>query len=226
LEKQLNFQAQYWAETAPRLQPTGRGGLPRAVSRKAGWATAWQPSPVGQTACAASCNACAPRVRRRGHHVQRACGMARWRARRRLSGGSTVARCCRRSRGGHGEGDGHGGEGRGAPEQRVDAEAAGLLRWSSTCVEGSCNTGVEGEREISLQFREWRSSEGSHWRGGTAATVGQSPARRRGSGSEKPTRRTPGRWGSMCGARAWTGETNDAWGRRIRPAGGGVPADR
>jgi hypothetical protein len=54
-----------------------------------------------------------------------------------------------------------------------------------------------------------------------AATLGQSPTRRRGSSSGKPARWTPGRWGSVCGARAWTGETNGAWGRKIQPAAGG-----
>jgi hypothetical protein len=29
-------------------------------------------------------------------------------------------------------------------------------------------------------------------------------------------------WGSVGGAQAWTGETNGAWGRKIRPAGGSV----
>jgi hypothetical protein len=156
LEKQLNFQAQYWAETAPRLQPTGRGGLPRAVSRKAGWATAWQPSPVGQTACAASCNACAPRVRRRGHHAQRACGMARWRARRRLGGGSMAARRCRRSRGGHWEGAGQGGEGRGAPKRRVDGEAA----------QTASGGGVQRRRGCSGGHRRaWRGPAAPVWKG-------------------------------------------------------------
>ncbi len=50
-------------------------------------------------------------------------GTARWRARRRLGGGSTTARCCRGSRGSHGEGAGQGGRDRGAPERRVDGEA-------------------------------------------------------------------------------------------------------
>jgi hypothetical protein len=57
IRKIIKSLPQYWAESGPRLQPTGRSGLPRAVGRKAGWATAWQPSPAGQTACAARCNA-------------------------------------------------------------------------------------------------------------------------------------------------------------------------
>jgi hypothetical protein len=35
IEKYLKSIAQYWAETGLRLQPTGRGGLLRAVGRKA-----------------------------------------------------------------------------------------------------------------------------------------------------------------------------------------------
>jgi hypothetical protein len=121
IRKMIKSPAQYWAKTSLRLQPTGRGVLPHAVGRKADWAMAWQPSPVGQMACAAHCNACAPRAPRRGHHAQTARGMAWWRARWRLSGGSTVARCCGRSRGGHREGAGQGGEGRGAPERREES---------------------------------------------------------------------------------------------------------
>jgi hypothetical protein len=53
-------------------------------------------------------------------------------------------------------------------------------------------------------------------------TLGRSPAHRRGSGGGKPARRTPGRWGRMCGAQAWTDETNGARGERnFWPAGGG-----
>jgi hypothetical protein len=118
IRKTIKSPTQHWDETEPRLQLTGRGGLPCAVGRKAGWATAWQPSPAGQTACVARC----------GHHTQTARGTARWCARRRLSGGSTVARCCWRSCGGHREGVGQGGEGRGTPERRVDGEAGGEFR--------------------------------------------------------------------------------------------------
>jgi hypothetical protein len=56
-------------------------------------------------------------------HARCTRGTARWRAHQRLGGGLTVARCCRRSRGGHGEGAGQGGEDRGAPERRVNGEA-------------------------------------------------------------------------------------------------------
>jgi hypothetical protein len=33
--------------------------------------------------------------------------------------------------------------------------------------------------------------------------------------AENPARRTAGRWGSVCGARAWTGETNGARGEKF-----------
>jgi hypothetical protein len=54
-------------------------------------------------------------------------------------------------------------------------------------------------------------------------TRGRSPARRRGSGGGKPARRTPGRWGRMCDAWAWTDETNGTRGEKKKfwPAGGG-----
>jgi hypothetical protein len=74
--------------------------------------------------------------------------------------------------------------------------------------------------------RRW-SIEGKSARGGGGSsegvTRGRSPAQRRGSGGGKQVRRTLGRWGSVCGTRAWTGETNGARGRRIRSAGDGVP---
>jgi hypothetical protein len=75
------------------------------VGRKAGWATAWQPSPTGKMVCAAA----ATRARRRD-------GV--------LAGGSAVARCCRRAPVGSQGGAGQGGEGRGAPKRWVDGEAA------------------------------------------------------------------------------------------------------
>jgi hypothetical protein len=64
-----------------------------------------------------------------------------------------VARYCRRSRGGHEEGAGQGGEGRDAPERRVDGEAVqtasdggvrqwgGGLWWVAMAGVGSCSTG-------------------------------------------------------------------------------------
>jgi hypothetical protein len=64
------------------------------------------------------------RAHRRSHHARTVRRTAWWRAHRRLSGGSTAAMCCRRSRGGHREGARQGGDGRGAPERWVDGEAA------------------------------------------------------------------------------------------------------
>jgi hypothetical protein len=52
-----------------------------------------------------------------------------------------------------------------------------------------------------------------------AVTRGRSPAWRRGSGGEKPTRWTPGRWGRACGARAWTDEMNGVRGRKFSAGG-------
>jgi hypothetical protein len=116
------------------------------------------------------------RARRRGHHAHIVRRTARWRSRRRLEGGSTAARCCRRSRGGHGEGDGQGGEGRGAPERRVDGEAAqtvsgdGVHRWHGCsggrrrARRGPVALVWEGELRLA-QFGKWRSSAGAHRRG-------------------------------------------------------------
>jgi hypothetical protein len=104
------------------------------VGRNASWATAWQPSPAGQPACAACC-ARAGMVTTRRPPVGR-------------RGGSTVARCCQRSRGGHGEGVGQGGEDKGAPERRVDGEAVqtvsggGVLRRGGAPVGGDGGCGV------------------------------------------------------------------------------------
>jgi hypothetical protein len=75
IRKTIKSMAQYRAEIGPRLQPSGRDSLPHAVGRKAGWATAWQPSPAGQPAGAVTTRR--PREGRRG-------GV--------LAGGSAVAR--------------------------------------------------------------------------------------------------------------------------------------
>jgi hypothetical protein len=122
---------------------------------------------------------CGPlqRTRRRGHHVQTARGTTRWRARWRLGSGSTVARCCQRSRGGHSEGAGQGGVGRGAPERWVDGEVAqiasggGVQRRRVAPVVIDVRGGIlqhrcgKGERDLSPIW-EWWSLEGAHQRGG------------------------------------------------------------
>jgi hypothetical protein len=60
---------------------------------------------------------------------------------------------------------------------------------------------------------------GAHRRAQTAVTLRRSPVRRRGSGGGKPARWTPGQWGRVCGARAWTDEMNDAPGRKFSVGG-------
>jgi hypothetical protein len=88
-----------------------------------------------------------------------------------------VTRCCRRSRGGHREGAGQGGEGRGAPEQRVDGKAVGefwdgdVHRREGAPVGGDGGCGVlqnccEWGKLGLAPIWEWCSSEGAHWRGG------------------------------------------------------------
>jgi hypothetical protein len=72
LENTIKFRSQYWVETGPGLQTTGHGCLLRMVGRKAGWATAWQPSPTGQTACTARCNSRAARAPTRSPRADRA----------------------------------------------------------------------------------------------------------------------------------------------------------
>jgi hypothetical protein len=63
IEKHLNPWAQYWAETGPRLQPTGHGGLPRAVGRNSGEAAAWRLGLAQKTPRVARDNARTPRAR-------------------------------------------------------------------------------------------------------------------------------------------------------------------
>jgi hypothetical protein len=120
----IKFPAQYRAETGPRLQPTGRGGLPCAVGRKAGWATAWQPSLAGQTACAARCNARAPTQSPRADRAQDVAVAYSPAARRWLNGGKVLPEISRGPQGRCRQG----GEGRGAPERRVDGEVGGEFR--------------------------------------------------------------------------------------------------
>jgi hypothetical protein len=152
IEKYLNPRAQYWAETGPTLQPTRCGGLLRVVGQKADWATAWQPSPAGKTACAARCNARAPARSPRADRTRDG-AVAR----------SPAARCCQRSRGDRRGGAGQGGEGRGTPERCADGEAA------QTSLGGGVQRpwGSSGGRR-----RAWRGPEG----GWTAVTRGWSPA--------------------------------------------------
>jgi hypothetical protein len=138
--------------------------------------------------------------------------MAWWRAHRRLGGGSTAARCCWRSRGGHREGAGLGGEGRGTPERWVDGEAAHTtsgagVQWRWCCSgarRGPAALVREGEAGVSSNLGVMKLGGCSPERGKTAAALRRSPARRRGSGGGKPARSTPRRWERRRGAQAWT----------------------
>jgi hypothetical protein len=132
----------------------GRGGLPRAVVQKAGWATAWQPSPVRETAYAALCN-----VR----------GTAWWRARRRQGITGDLE-------GGTGEVS--------SRKERAGAHRNGVLtvrrrkrRRAAAINDGGVAPVVIDERGEVLQLEgdptvrrqrsieEWSSSEGAHRRG-------------------------------------------------------------
>jgi hypothetical protein len=46
IEMVLKTRAQCWARSGPGLQPTRRGGLPRATGQQAGWALAWRLGPT------------------------------------------------------------------------------------------------------------------------------------------------------------------------------------
>jgi hypothetical protein len=61
-ENKFLIRTQCRARSGPGLQPTGRGGLPHAADRQAGWASAWQPGPAEEAAHGAG-TGCA---RRRG----------------------------------------------------------------------------------------------------------------------------------------------------------------
>jgi hypothetical protein len=156
----------------------------------------------------------ATRGRRRGHHAQTARGTAWWRAHRRLIGGSTAAMCCRRSRGGHREGAGQGGERRGAPEQRVDDEAAqtvsggGVQRWRG------CSGGRRrARRGPAALVREGEAGVSSNL--GVAKLGGHSPEREKQRWHSDRVRRGGGlRWQK-------TGEV-DAWAIRMKARHSGV----
>jgi hypothetical protein len=182
----------------------------RSVERPAG---PWPSSPAEQTACAACCNARVPRAGRRS-------GI--------LAGGSTVARQRQDV-----AGDLEGATGRvPSKEERAGAHWNGgsTVKWRKRRRAAVSNG--SGVASVVVDMRggvlQHRCGRGKrvlapirgmvklrwhHRRWGTAVTLGRSLARRRGSGSRKPARQTPGRWGSVCGARAWTSETNGTRGR-------------
>jgi hypothetical protein len=63
IRKMIKSLSQYWAETGPRLQPTGRGGLLCAIGWNSREAAAWRLGPAGKTAHSARGNGRAPRGR-------------------------------------------------------------------------------------------------------------------------------------------------------------------
>jgi hypothetical protein len=103
-----------------------------------------------------------------------------------------VARCCRRSRGGHGEGAGQGGEDRGASERRVDGEAVptasggggrrrgGGLWWSPAGVMKSCSLGELREWGICMKFQGLVARGGAHRAGADDEGAQPESARERG----------------------------------------------
>jgi hypothetical protein len=90
IEKHLKLSHSIGPKRARGYSPQGRGGLLRTLGRKAGWATACQPSPAGPTACVTHGNAHAPRAWWCGHHAQTTHGTTWWRTRRWLNGGKVL----------------------------------------------------------------------------------------------------------------------------------------
>jgi hypothetical protein len=125
-------------------------------------------------ACAARCNARAPRARRRNHHTQTTRGTARWRARRRLDGGKVLPEI---SRGATGRGPGkeeRAGAHRngGSTVRRRKRHRAAVFNGGGVApVVVDMRGGVlqhrcgRGKRDLAPIW-EWRSSEGAHRRGG------------------------------------------------------------
>jgi hypothetical protein len=191
--KTIKFRAQYWAETGPRLQPTRRGGLLRAVGRKASGANGLR-GPL-QRARAARAPARSPRA---DHAWDSAVSLSPV-ARRWLDGGkvSPVRRRARRVETGLTKTVGLRWGGRKRPARRCST-AAGSLQWSSTCVEGSCSTSVEGEEKFSSNL-------------GTAKLGGRSPERGKTVAALDKIRRG--------------GETSGGRGRRYRHGSSGEGGD-
>jgi hypothetical protein len=108
-------------------------------------------------------------------------------ARRRLGGGSTAVRCCRRSRGGHREGVRQVGECRGAPERRVNGEVVqtalggGIRRWGGGFsgwrrrVWGPAAPERQGGEKNVRNCRDWQLGEELTGERRTAAVLGRNP---------------------------------------------------
>jgi hypothetical protein len=93
-ENEFLIRAQCRARSGPGLQPMGRGGLPCAAGRQAGWASAWRPGPTEEVAHGTG-TGCASRARLRcGHCAHPVRATTWWRAHRWLSGRWAAARCC------------------------------------------------------------------------------------------------------------------------------------
>jgi hypothetical protein len=166
-----------------------------SVEKSAGPRPGSQPSPAGnQPARPAATRAparlpCADRAR----NDAVVCSPV---ARRWLNG----ARCCRRSRGGHREGAEQGGEGRGAPERRVDGEAGGEFQDEVGCDEVlqlGRGKGVRKSQEIVRIGDSGRSSPGNGgwWRRSAGIQVKERLPMAGGSGLGA------GSGGERCGAR-------------------------
>jgi hypothetical protein len=132
-----------------------------------------------------------------------------------------VARCCRRSRGGHREGVGQ-GEGRGAPERWVDGEAAqtassgGVRRWGGGSggwrrqVWGPAAPERQGGEKIARKCRDWQLGEEltGEWR--TAAVLGRNPRGRVGCQWLEAAVRV---WGAVGRLRRSRGGVGEEWRR-------------
>jgi hypothetical protein len=94
LENEFLICAQCRARSGPGLQLIGRGGLPCAAGRQAGWASAWRPGPTKEVAHDTGTGCASRACLRCGHCAHPVCATARWRACRWLSGGWPAARCC------------------------------------------------------------------------------------------------------------------------------------
>jgi hypothetical protein len=148
-----------------------------------------------------------------------------------------MVRCCWRPRGGHGEGAGQGGEGRGAPKRRVDGEAAqtasgGDVRWWGggsggwrQWVWGPAAPESQGGEKIVRKSRGWQLGEEftGEWR--TAAVLGRNPRGRVGYRWLEAAVQVRGAVGRLRRSRGGvysrsTGSTG------ISPSAGGGAADR
>jgi hypothetical protein len=207
----------------------GRGGLPRTVSRNAGWATAWQPSPAGQPSCAACCSARVGAVTTRRPRVGRRGGM--------LTGGSVVAQ---RRQGVVGDLEGVTGKVPGKEERagahrnggstvkrRKQRRAAAFVDGEGAPVGGDGGCGVLQHRCERGKLRlapiwKWCSSEGAHRRGADGGNA-RTESSAEGEAPAAESRRS-GRLGDgdACSALGHGRARQTARrGRKDRPAAGG-----